>query len=107
MTIAQEKELIFKVTESSVKSMTKSMLDALIGQRLNELRTTLDSCNEKHVYAKLAKNISILEKAEEYEFYQKLLSQTEKVVRNRIIGLGESLQVNLINAEYFNFSGRF
>lgn len=106
MTIAEQKETTLKACSSQLDTLVKSILDAFVGHRIKELQIFADATGDKHLQSELSKKISVLRSAEEHEFYQNIQKESEAAIRKMMCKFGEDVALKLINAEYFDFSGR-
>ena len=92
------KKYVDEIAEQIVKDM--------IAARISVYKRHLHDTSYKDSHKKIRKNISILEKAETREFYKVLVNETRNRLINHFRQVAENMHTNLINAEYFGYTGR-
>ena len=106
MTTKERQEITLQVERKHIYQLIKSLMDAFIEKRIEELSFHFDISDDQNERNEIHKKISILKKAEEQKFYQEIQQQAEKSLRSSLLNIGEWISLSLNNAEFFGFSGR-
>ena len=106
MTIGEVMMIGVKAGQKYVDEIAEQMVKNLIDARISVCKKRLHDASYKNSHKNLRNKISILEKAENMDFYKVLVDKT----RNRLIvqfkQTANDVNLELINAEYFGFTGR-
>lgn len=106
MTTKERQEMTLQVEEKHISQLIKSLMDAFVEKRIEELSTQFEVSDDLNDRNGISEKLSVLKKANEQKFYQEIQQQAEKLLRSSLLNVGEWVSLNLNNAEFFGFSGR-
>ena len=106
MTIGEVMMIGVKVGEKYVDEMAEQMVKNLIDARLSVCKRRLHDARYKDSHKKIRDKVSILEKAETMDFYKVLVDKTRNGLIDHFKQTANNVDLDLINAEYFGFTGR-
>ena len=105
MTLLEIKNVV-KSTKSEVKALSDLLIQAVISTRIEELKARIEVTDNKKEIESIKKTIKILQKPIDQEFYLNIEKAAINSLNLRLEEVCENISIDLINAEYFKFSGR-
>lgn len=106
MTNGEVRQIGRDIGQSHIDVAAYKMVTAFINNRIHEIKVHLythDTAAENKKYQPV---LVKLEKAEESEYFQVLLERTKKKLVESYESVAEHINIDLINTEYFGFTGR-
>ena len=100
------KQISNSICTPYVEKMAKEILDALLAQRIKAFKQCIAQSDNKALKTEMNQKLDKLQQAYSHEFYKQLLQQTTQEIMSAMQSKVESAEINLINAEYFNLTGR-
>ena len=82
------------------------MAQKSISIRIDELNAKIESTNNKKEIEEMKKKIKVLQQPFDQDFYLNIEKATIKNMTRHLEEICENISLDLINAEFFNFSGR-
>ena len=101
-----DRKRIVRNSASNVNVLAEHLLKAVIAERISELKNYKESLREGQEKKEVIHKIEILQQPFEREFYQNIKEKTVKDITSKMLDVCENINLDVINAEYFDFSGR-
>ena len=101
-----DRKRIVRNSASNVNVLAEHLLKAVIAERISELKNYKESLREGQEKKDVIHKIEILQQPFEREFYQNIKEKTVKDITSKMLDVCENINLDVINAEYFDFSGR-
>ena len=105
MKISEIKSVVNDV-QDEVKALSNLLLRAVVAKRIEELKNQIEIASNKKEVKNMKKKIRILQKPFDQDFYLNIEKATLNKLNQQLQDVCENISLDLINAEYFNFSGR-
>ena len=102
----QDRKRIVRNSASNINVLAEFLLKAVIAERISELKNYKDSLREDKEKKDVTRKIEILQQPFEQSFYQNIREKAIKDIYDKLLIVCENINLDVINAEYFDFSGR-
>ena len=102
----QDRKRIVRNSASEINVLAEHLLKAVIAKRISELKNYKESLREGKEKELITNKIKIMQQPFEREFYQNIREKAIKDITAKMLDVCDNISIDVINAEYFNFSGR-
>ena len=102
----QDRKRIVRNSASNINVLAEHLLKAVIAERISELKNYKESLCEGQKKKAVTRKIEIMQQPFEREFYQNIREKAIKDITAKMLDVCDNISIDVINAEYFNFSGR-
>lgn len=107
MTSAEIKKIGSNLCKKDAERIVSEMLVALINKRKEELQKRIDTENiDKKELSQLKNALEALNAPTDKEYFRNIVLRSVQKIQRFYGELSDSISVDLINAEYFGFTGR-
>lgn len=107
MTLAEIKKIGSNLCKKDAERIASEMLVALINKRKEELQKRIDTENiGKKKLSQLKNTLEALNAPTDKEYFRNIVLRSARKIQCFYGELSDSILVDLINAEYFGFTGR-
>ena len=101
-----DRKRIVRNSASEINVLAEHLLKAVIAKRISELKNYKESLREGKEKKFVTSKIEIMQQPFEREFYQNIKEKTIKNITAKMVDVCDNISIDVINAEYFDFSGR-
>ena len=102
----QEIKNVVALSSTEIDNLSKKLIKAIVSNRISELKQKMVEASDKNQLKVMTQKIKILQKADEQDFYLNIEKATVNNLNRKLEEVCENISIDLINAEYFNFTGR-
>ena len=102
----QEIKNVVALSSNEIDNLSKKLIKAIVSNRISELKQKMEETSDKNQLKVMTQKIKILQEAEDQDFYLNIEKATVNNLNRKLEEVCENISIDLINAEYFNFTGR-
>lgn len=93
-------------SNNEIEILSKQLIETIISGRITELKKKMAETTDKEQLKAMTKKISILQQPYDQNFYLNIEKAATRKLTDMAVSLCNDINLNLINAEYFDFTGR-
>lgn len=102
----QEIKNVVALSGNEIDNLLKKLIKAIVSNRISELKQKMEETSDKNQLKVMTQKIKILQKADDQDFYLNIEKAAVNNLNRKLEEVCENISIDLINAEYFNFTGR-
>ena len=105
MTVKEIKIAVSSLNDE-IDGLSKQLIKIVISNRISELKKSMLETSDKKQLNAMTRKVKILQKPDGQDFYSNIENVATKRLTEMLVNACDNINIDLINAEFFNFSGR-